>query len=296
MPEKMQNESCIVGLPYCGHFFGSEPIVFMAVSDIGRYSDETGILAGLLQDNGLRPYLAPETVKQEKTEFCEKICSRIINSRFCIVFIDNDSRGSSDVHMLYGLMLAFNKIVVPLEKNAAGRDGIRPLPSILYYPDNFMTVAQSVVGEAVVRASSAGIYEMLVRDRELQDYFIRRGLRILQVGGPVARAFYRIAYPLEFMILEGNDYVFFGSFEHFSYEEISSRTGLLIKGLSDIKDRFETLYKNTFSLQNMELAYRIWSRLRIEVIASQGMDIGKLASGFPRSAIPVEFINREAIR
>ena len=296
MKENIQNRSCILDLPYCGHFFGSEPGVFIAIPDKEKYVFEINALDNLLKERGLKSYLMPEAVKQNKIVFCEQVCSKIISSSFCLVFTEKTLGRSTDVHLLYGIMLAFDKMVIPLEKIVPATKGFTPLPVIVYYPDNFYSIAGTVIEKACSKAAAKGLLGAFHGDEELQQYFVKQGLRALPVEDPVTRSFYRIAYPLDFILLQGEAFVFFGSFESLEHEEVAARLRLLFQGLSEMKNRFETLFKNTFSFESMEIAYRIFSKISIETVVSGNIDIKKLLSEISGATIPITVINRETIR
>jgi hypothetical protein len=283
-------------LPYCGKFFGCEESVFIAIPDNEKYGMEINTLNDLLGERGLKSYIMPYAGNQNKLAFCEQVCSKIISSSFCLVFTEKNLARSTDIHLSYGIMLAFDKIVIPLEKNAPDKDGFAPLPVIVYYPDNFQTIAGTIIDEAIPKASKRGLLGILHGDEELQQYFIKHGLRALPLENPATRTFYRIAYPLDFLILEGDAFVFFGAFESLNHEEIAARIKLLVQGLTETKNRFETLYKNTLSFESMELAYRIFSKISIETLVSGNIDIRKLLSEISGAAIPIKVISRENIR
>jgi hypothetical protein len=286
----------MLDLPYCGHFSGSEESVFIAVPEKVKYEMEINTLNDLLRAKGLKAYIMPELSDHDKIMFCERVCSKIISSRFCLVFTDKNLARSVDVHLSYGIMLAFDKIVIPLEKAVHETDKSAPLPAILYYPDNFRSIAQTIIKEALLKTSTQGLLGLLHGDDELQKYLVSRNLKPLPIENQVTKELYRIAYPADFLILEGTDFVFFGSFESLSHEEAAARIRLLIKGLTKMKSRFETVYKNTLPFESMEFIYRVFSNIKIEVLVAGYIDIRKLLSEIPDATIPVNIISREAIR
>ncbi len=286
----------MLDLPYCGHFAGSEESVFIAVPEKAKYEMEIKTLDELLRAKSLKAYIMPELSDHDKIVFCERVCSKIISSRFCLVFIEKNLARSTDVHLSYGIMLAFDKIVIPLEKTVQNGDRLSPLPAILYYTDNFRTIAQTIIEEALLKTSSKGLLGLLHGDDELQQYLLNRNLKPLPIENQVTKELYRIAYPADFLILEGTDFVFFGAFESLHHEEAASRIRLLIKGLMKMKSRFETIYKNTLPFESIEFIYRVFSNIRIEVIVSCSIDIIKLLYETSDAAIPVELINRDTIR
>lgn len=286
----------MLDLPYCGHFAGSEKNVFIAVPDKVKYEMEISTLNDLFMAKGLNVYVMPELSDHDKIMFCEQVCSKIISSRFCLVFTDKNLARSADVHLSYGIMLAFDKIVIPLEKAVHEAEKFAPLPAILYYPDNFHSIAQTIVEEALLKTSANGLLGLLHSDEELQQYLLSRNLKPLPIENQFIKEFYRIAYPADFLILEGTDFVFLGAFESLHHEEAASRIRLLIKGLTKMKSRFETVYKNTLPFESMEFIYRVFSNIRIEVLVSGGIDIRKLLSETSDVTIPVTIINRNTIR
>jgi len=286
----------MLDLPYCGHFAGSEESVFTAVPEKMKYETEINTLNDLLRAKGLKNYIMPELTDQNKITFCERVCSKIISSRFCLVFTEKNLARSADVHLSYGIMLAFDKIVIPLEKAVHEAEKLAPLPAILYYPDNFRSIAQTIIEEALLRTSTNGLLGLLHSDEELQQYLLSRNLKPLPIENQVTREFYRIAYPADFLILEGTAFVFFGAFESLGYEEAAARIRLLIKGLMKMKSRFETVYKNTLPFESIEFIYRVFSNIRIEVIVAGSIDSKKLLSETSDEAIHVKLINRDTIR
>jgi hypothetical protein len=270
--------------------------VFIAVPEKVKYEMEINTLEELLRAKGLKVYIMPELSDHDKIMFCESVCSKIISSRFCLVFTDKNLARSVDVHLSYGIMLAFEKLVIPLEKAFHETGKSAPLPAILYYPDNFHSIAQTIINEALLKTSTKGLLGLLHGDDELQQYLLKRNLKPLPIENQVTKELYRIAYPADFLILEGIDFVFFGAFESLHHEEAASRIRLLIKGLMKMKTRFETVYKNTLPFESMEFIYRVFSDIKIEVLVSSIIDIRKLLSEISDTTIPVELINRDTIR
>lgn len=130
------NQICIIGLPRCDFVFSSTRSCFIAYG----FSDsalEMNILRNLLESRGIQPVEAGGALAPGQQAFCAKICSKIITSQFCIVLINNEEseRGeipNANVNMEYGLMLGFNKYVIPFQRasqklpfNVAGLDTVK---------------------------------------------------------------------------------------------------------------------------------------------------------------------------
>ncbi len=131
-----KNEICIVSLPSCGYVFSSSPSCFIAYG-FNRSALEMEILCSLLAERRIEAYEAGGTLAPGQEVFCQKICSTIIQSQFCIVLLNNEAVGkaqktNANVHMEYGLMLGFNKYILPFQHeeyslafNVAGLDTVK---------------------------------------------------------------------------------------------------------------------------------------------------------------------------
>jgi hypothetical protein len=149
-----RNQSCIVGLPRCDFVFSSTRTCFIAYG-FRDSSLEMNILRHLLEDRGIQPVEAGGSIAPGQNAFCAKICSKIITSQFCVVLINNEeSQGreipNAKVNMEYGLMLGFNKYVIPFQRasqtlpfNVAGLDTIK------YSNADFERLAGDAIEQAI---------------------------------------------------------------------------------------------------------------------------------------------------
>ena len=116
------NEICVIGLPRCDFAFSSTRTCFIAFG-FEESPLEMTILRKLLQEKGIQPVEASGILAPAQNAFCAKICSKIITSQFCIVLLNNDESGdkeipNANVNMEYGLMLGFNKYVIPFQRES----------------------------------------------------------------------------------------------------------------------------------------------------------------------------------
>ena len=87
--------------------------------------------------------------------FCTKICSKIITSQFCIIMLNHDTVGrklvpNANVNMEYGLMLGFNKYVIPFQRNAHSLAfKIQGLDTIKYDDADFEYKAKQAISSAI---------------------------------------------------------------------------------------------------------------------------------------------------
>jgi hypothetical protein len=128
-----RNELCIIGLPRCDFVFSSTRSCFVAYG-FGQSTFEMTILKNLLDKRGIQTEEAGGSLAPAQSAFCAKICSKIITSQFCVVILNNEIEDgreipNANVNMEYGLMLGFNKYVIPFQRksqtlpfNVAGLD------------------------------------------------------------------------------------------------------------------------------------------------------------------------------
>ena len=81
------------------------------------------LLKKLLEERGIQPIEAGGSLAPAQSAFCAKICSKIITSQFCIALLNNDEKDgieipNANVNMEYGIMLGFNKYVIPFQKDS----------------------------------------------------------------------------------------------------------------------------------------------------------------------------------
>ncbi len=153
-----KNEICIVNLPSCGYVFSSSPSCFIAYG-FNRSPLEVEILRALLKERRIEAYEAGGSLAPGQQIFCQKICSKIIQSQFCIVLLNNETVGgvektNANVHMEYGLMLGFNKYILPfqhedyrLEFNVAGLDTVK------YDNNSFKVKATAAIDQAIIQTT-----------------------------------------------------------------------------------------------------------------------------------------------
>ena len=118
------NKSCVVGYPQCDFVFSSNRTCFIAY-DFEANHLELDIVKEYLISIGVTPVEAGGIFTPGKFVFCQKICSQIIMSKFCIVFLNPrvvDGRPviSPNVFFEYGAMVSFHKQIIPFIEKGRG--------------------------------------------------------------------------------------------------------------------------------------------------------------------------------
>ncbi len=246
-----RNEFCIIGLPRCDFVFSSTRNCFIAYG-FDESTLEMTILKNLLREEGIQADEASGTLAPAQNAFCVKICSKIITSQFCIVLINNDIKNgeevpNANVNMEYGLMLGFNKCVLPFQResqrlpfNVAGLDTIK------YNQGNFEQKAKEAIKRAIELTNQTAPPQVAF-DQIIQAFIITKKALYTSVDNPGDRAVFDLGNPLGFNLLNdfsGFKYIFMGNFSALRVEAVLWRVKMLDKiiqeRLSSVGKRVKT--------------------------------------------------------
>lgn len=139
------NGRCLVRHQDCKRIYGGSRTCFVACPNSDEIALELEIIRQKLRSANIEPYIAVDQRDFQKDIFCEKICTKIIESLFCIVIL-NDVTSPSDgvrkpnanVYYEYGLMTAFRKRIIPVQ--TAGHSlafNIQSLDTLKYTQKDF---------------------------------------------------------------------------------------------------------------------------------------------------------------
>jgi hypothetical protein len=148
------NEICVIGLPRCDFVFSSTRSCFIAYGFRDSTLEMT-ILRHLLEDRGIQPVEAGGALAPGQNAFCAKICSKIITSQFCVVLINHEELEgreipNANVNMEYGLMLGFNKYVIPFQRASQHLPfNVAALDTVKYDDADFERRAAAAIDQAI---------------------------------------------------------------------------------------------------------------------------------------------------
>ncbi|MCP4264355.1 MAG: hypothetical protein GY777_02065 [Candidatus Brocadiaceae bacterium] len=286
MTEAKLNDTCIIGLPTCGYAFSSSRMAFIATPADQEFSLELEILQNLLKEKQYEAYIALNQVDPAKLAFCTKICSKIISSQFCVVILNHSSHRehpeikipNPNVHMEYGLMMAFKKYVIPFQQDGDSLAfNIRPLDTIIYTKGNFKDLANKVIDEAIIKAGTTNRPTRAITSNEhLLKYISVRGLRVTELNTDEASYLYNLGKPMGYYLLNGKEIVYLGLFDLEPAKEVVFRLKLLLQCLSQAKVEFDTITSKSMTPEQIEKATRIWNMLRVEVIISMDLEKNRI--------------------
>ena len=134
--------------------------------------------------------------------FCVKICSKIIVSQFCIILLTHGGGApNANVNMEYGLMLGFNKYVIPFQRaeqelpfNVAGLDTIK------YTNQNFETRATSAIDTAI-EATKPGPEARVDVDQRVQTFILVKETQFASIDSEGDKVIFGLGAPLGFNLL-----------------------------------------------------------------------------------------------
>lgn len=141
MGKVIVNERCFVRNQECGRIFSGSKLCFIACPASEEVSLELSVIKDKLRSFNIEPYIAVEERELGKDIFCEKICGKIIESKFCIAVL-NHVKGDDDhyspnanVYYEYGMMTSMNKKIIPIQKEGQKLAfNIQSFESIMYKP------------------------------------------------------------------------------------------------------------------------------------------------------------------
>ncbi|CAG0996450.1 hypothetical protein METP2_02948 [Methanosarcinales archaeon] len=117
------NEQCFIRKGHkCGKLFGASRSCFIACPSKDDIEPILEIASMKLNKEGIEPIIAVRDRAYGQDIFCTKICGKIIESKFCIVILDDSiveskSIPNPNVYYEYGLMTSLEKHIIPLQKD-----------------------------------------------------------------------------------------------------------------------------------------------------------------------------------
>src|SRR5713101_4260329 len=178
-----RNELCVIGLPRCDFVFSSTRTCFIGYG-FAQSALEMAILRNLLAGRGIEAVEAGGTLAPGQNAFCAKICSKIIVSQFCIILINNDIRDGTEVpnanvNMEYGLMLGFNKYVIPFQRQAQKLPfNVAGLDTVKYTSENFEAKAVHAIDLAIA-ATTQEIVPPITPDQMLEAFLLSQQVLVV---------------------------------------------------------------------------------------------------------------------
>ncbi len=275
-----KNEHCIVGLPRCDFVFSSTRTCFVAYG-FKTSPLEMTIIRNLLIQKGVQCEEAGGNLAPGQNAFCQKICSKIITSQFCIVLLNHDDENgklvpNANVNMEYGLMLGFNKYLVPFQQedeilpfNVAGLDTVK------YDKNNFESKASTAI-DVAIKKTSQNQADLTNPDQIIQLFILSKKALYSAVDSAGEKNIFRMGSPFGFNLLNdfsGMIYIFFGNFTALRPEIVIWRlqmlNQLLTERMSSLKERIEL---GLVTPKQVELTENLFGKMKIWILVTSDDD------------------------
>ncbi len=245
-----RNEKCIIGLPRCDFVFSSTRSCFIAYG-FGTSTLETAVLRQLLEHRGVEGIEAGGARSPGEHAFCVKICSKIITSQFCVVLLNNEIKNghempNANVNMEYGLMLGFNKYVIPFQR--MGQElpfNVAALDTIKYTNEDFQSKAAAAIDQAIAETTPTGTTPVDA-NQKLNAFLLTREMSFARLDTLGDRAIFDLGSPLGFNLLldfAGTKNCFLGNFTQLRAEAVVWRVRTLSKSIDARLSSFPTRIK-----------------------------------------------------
>jgi hypothetical protein len=239
------------------------------------------IIRNLLTQKGVQCEEAGGNLAPGQNAFCQKICSKIITSQFCIVLLNHDDENgklvpNANVNMEYGLMLGFNKYLVPFQQEAETLPfNVAGLDTIKYDKNNFESKASTAI-DVAIKKTSQNQADLTNPDQVIQLFILSRKALYSAVDSVGEKNIFRMGSPFGFNLL--NDFsgmisIFFGNFTALRPEIVIWRlqmlNQLLTERISSLKERIEL---GLVTPKQVELAENHFGKMKIWILVTSDED------------------------
>ena len=288
-----RNEICIIGLPRCDFAFSSTRSCFIAYG-FEESTLEMTLLRKLLEERSIQPIEAGGSFAPAQSAFCAKICSKIITSQFCVVLLNNDEKDGAEipngnVNLEYGLMLGFNKYVIPFQKasqklpfNVAGLDTIK------YNTRNFEEKSIGAIDQAIKSTNQEDVPKDTA-DQVLQLFFLNRNYTWSPLDSEGEKNIYRLGSPLGFNLLNdftGEKYAFLGRFASLRPETILWRLQKMNQILNGRRSSIPSrVAAGTITPELAPLVEKMFETAQIWVVVTSNADKSSIQKELKKKAL-----------
>jgi len=270
-----KNEKCFIGLPSCGYGYESAKMCFVACPSDEKYTLKIEVIKTLVESKQYECHVALRKIDPGNFVFCTKICSKIIQSQFCILLLDpsiseEDKKSeypNPNVHLEYGMMMSQNKYIIPLQDEKYTLPfNISPLDTIKYTESNFKQKVNEAVDKVVKIFSEREVFGQVPPGPEIFTFYNLSGYSMSDIKMSFLDSLYKLGSHLGFFLFDRKtEYKYIGPFNYEEPKKAILHTKLLI-------DNIISAYEGATSLNKEEAKKGIYdylkSNISIDLIAS----------------------------
>lgn len=236
-----KNEKCFIGMPSCGNCYESAKLCFVACPSHDKYTLKIDVIKDLIESQQYECLIALKRIDPGTFAFCTKICSKIIQSQFCIALLDPsfDEKGNEypnpNVHFEYGMMVSQNKHIIPLQDERYNLAfNISPLDTIKYNDSNFKAKVSEAINYAIKRTTEKKESATPPQGPEITIYYNIHGFKLSDTSVTFLKLLYEHGSNLGFFLFDHRSlgtYKYVGLFENEDPKLAILHTKLLIENL-----------------------------------------------------------------
>jgi len=237
-----KNENCFIGMPSCGYGYESAKSCFLACPAYKKYALVTETIMTIIESKQYECHIALKNIDPGNLAFCTKICSKIIQSQFCIVLLDPSPGKTSlkeypnpNVHLEYGMMIGQNKHIIPLQDEKYDLAfNIFPLDTIKYNPSNLKIKVTEAIDNAIARAVKSTTSGQIPPGPEIFTFYNMSGYLISDVTNVLLKFICSLGSSLGFYLFNNykeSKYKFIGPFDIEDPKKAILHTKLLIDNI-----------------------------------------------------------------
>ena len=234
-----KNEKCFIGNPACGYFYESAKLCFLACPSDEKYNIKIELIKNIVESKQYECHIALRKCDPANFAFCTKICSKIIQSQFCIVLLDPsiDKKGNEypnpNVHLEYGMMVSQHKHVIPLqEEKYSLAFNISPLDTIKYTDANFTIKVTKAIDNAIEKYSKDETIKQVILSPEIFTFYSLSHFQLSDINIPIYNYIFKFGSFLGFNLFNnGNKFKYLGNFNYENPKKIVLHTKLLINNI-----------------------------------------------------------------
>lgn len=253
-------------MPSCGYGYESAKLCFVACPGDEEYILKIDAIKDIVETKQYECHIALKKIDPGNFAFCTKICSKIIQSQFCIVLLDpskdTDKREypNPNVHLEYGLMMSQNKHIIPLQNEKYTLPfNIAPLDTLKYNEKNFKVLVNEAVDHAINKFSNKEISGSMPQGPDIRTFYNILGFKFSDIKVGFMDFLFQLGGHLGFYLFDDSKHHFkyVGFFDYEDPKKIILHTKLLIDNLiaaydnatlsltTDVdKKKYEYLIKN----------------------------------------------------
>jgi len=171
------NERCFIRKDHkCGKIYGASKSCFVACPSENDIDTILELISEKLAKVGIEAIIAVKERAYGQDIFCTKICGKIIESKFCLVILDDSIEKSMNipnpnVYYEYGLMTSLEKHIIPLQKDKLKLAfNIQSYDTIKYTSHNIGAELDRAIKDAIKITESKGKQDKRFRIAERSIY------------------------------------------------------------------------------------------------------------------------------